>query len=129
MIVVDTNILEYLLIQGEHSERVEQLLIEDSNWVAPRLWLDEFLNVLATIERVGKMESQEADGILSDAIELMEDRSYDVPAQRVLATAKRTGCSAYDSQFLTLAEDLGLKLYSFDQKLINRSGGVAVKPE
>ena len=129
MIVVDTNILEYLLIQGEHSERVEQLLIEDSNWVAPRLWLDEFLNVLATIERVGKMESQEADGILSDAIELMEDRSYDVPAQRVLATARRTGCSAYDSQFLTLAEDLGLKLYSFDQKLINRSGGVAVKPE
>lgn len=129
MIVVDTNILEYLLIQGEHSERVEQLLIEDSDWVAPRLWLDEFLNVLATIERVGKMESQEADGILSDAIELMEDRSYDVPAQRVLATAKRTGCSAYDSQFLTLAEDLGLKLYSFDQKLINRSGGVAVKPE
>jgi len=129
VIVVDTNILEYLLIQGEHSERVEQLLIEDSDWVAPRLWLDEFLNVLATIERVGKMESQEADGILSDAIELMEDRSYDVPAQRVLATAKRTGCSAYDSQFLTLAEDLGLKLYSFDQKLINRSGGVAVKPE
>ncbi len=129
MIVVDTNILEYLLIQGEHSERVEQLLIEDSDWVAPRLWLDEFLNVLATIERVGKMESQEADGILSDAIELMEDRSYDVPAQRVLATARRTGCSAYDSQFLTLAEDLGLKLYSFDQKLINRSGGVAVKPE
>jgi|TARA_B110000305_G_C19360468_1_gene599177 predicted nucleic acid-binding protein len=129
VIVVDTNILEYLLIQGEHSERVEQLLIEDSDWVAPRLWLDEFLNVLATIERVGKMESQEADGILSDAIELMEDRSYDVPAQRVLATARRTGCSAYDSQFLTLAEDLGLKLYSFDQKLINRSGGVAVKPE
>ena len=129
MIVVDTNILEYLLIQGEHSERVEQLLIEDSDWVAPRLWLDEFLNILATIERVGKMESQEADGILSDAIELMEDRSYDVPAQRVLATARRTGCSAYDSQFLTLAEDLGLKLYSFDQKLINRSGGVAVKTE
>ena len=129
MIVVDTNILGYLFIKGEHSERVEQLLSEDSDWVAPRLWLDEFLNVLATMERVGKMESQEADGILSDAIELMEDRSYDVPAQRVLATARRTGCSAYDSQFLTLAEDLGLKLYSFDQKLIKRSGGVAVKPE
>ena len=129
MIVVDTNILGYLFIKGEHSERVEQLLIEDSDWVAPRLWLDEFLNVLATMERVGKMESQEADGILSDAIELMEDRSYDVPAQRVLATARRTGCSAYDSQFLTLAEDLGLKLYSFDQKLIKRSGGIAVKPE
>jgi predicted nucleic acid-binding protein len=119
VIVVDTNILGYLFIKGEHSDRVEQLLLADSDWVAPRLWLDEFLNVLATMERVGKMESQEADGILS----------YDVPAQRVLATARRTGCSAYDSQFLTLAEDLGLKLYSFDQKLINRSGGVAVKPE
>ena len=129
MIVVDTNILGYLFIKGEHSDRVEQLLVEDPDWVAPRLWLDEFLNVLATMERVGKMEPQEADGILSDAIELMEDRSYDVPAQRVLATARRTGCSAYDSQFLTLAEDLGLKLYSFDQKLVNRSGGVAVKPE
>jgi len=129
MIVVDTNILGYLFIKGEHSERVEQLLIEDSEWLAPRLWLDEFLNVLATMERVGKMESQEADAVLADAIELMEDRSYDVPVQRVLATARRTGCSAYDSQFLTLAEDLGLKLFTFDQKLINRSDGVAVKPK
>ena len=129
MIVVDTNILGYLFIKGEHSDRVEQLLVEDSDWVAPRLWLDEFLNVLATMERVGKMESQEADAVLTDAIELMEDRSYDVPAQRVLATARRTGCSAFDSQFLTLAEDLGLRLYTFDRKLIDRSGGVAVEPE
>ncbi len=59
----------------------------------------------------------------------MADSSYNVPAYRILATARRTGCTAYDSQYLALAEDLGIPLYTFDKRLIERSGGLAVQPK
>lgn len=129
MIVVDTNILAYFMIRGEHSEAVDKLYGYDSDWIAPRLWLDEFLNVLATSERHGKLTESESDSILSDVSELMRDASYDVPAYRILSTSRRTGCTAYDSQYLALAEDLGLQLYTFDKKLVDKSGGLAVRPE
>nr|WP_283645820.1 hypothetical protein [Alteromonas macleodii] len=51
MIVVDTNVIAYLLIRGERSAAMDRLQQLDSEWVAPRLWLDEFLNVLCTHER------------------------------------------------------------------------------
>ena len=117
------------MIRGEHSEAVDRLYAADPDWIAPRLWLDEFLNVLATSERNGKLSAAESDAILSDVTELMADSSYDVPAYRILSTARLSSCTAYDSQYLALAQDLGLQLYTFDCKLIERSDGLAIQPE
>ena len=128
MIVVDTNVISYLLIRGERSEAIDRLLESDGEWVAPRLWLDEFLNVLATYERLGKLEPEDASPILLDALGLMEEASYEVPPERVLAVARRTGCSAYDSQYVALAEDLGLKLYTCDRKVLKNCPELALEP-
>ena len=51
MIVVDVNVLAYLLIPGKFTEAAEQLLAEDSAWVVPRLWRSELRNILATYLR------------------------------------------------------------------------------
>ena len=32
MIVVDTNIIAYLLLEGEHTEKAEAVLLKDSQW-------------------------------------------------------------------------------------------------
>jgi len=42
MIIVDTNILIYLYIQGEHTPSVESLVQLDCTWAAPILWRSEF---------------------------------------------------------------------------------------
>lgn len=128
MIVVDTNVISYLLIRGDRSEAVDRLLETDGEWIAPRLWLDEFLNVLATSERNGLLGSEELSPILNDALGVMQDSSYEVSPERVLAVARRTGCSAYDSQYVALAEDLGVKLYTCDRKVLKNCPGVAVEP-
>ena len=128
MIVVDTNVISYLLIQSDYTDSVIKLRENDPDWIAPRLWLDEFLNVLAISERHGKISSEVADRTLELACELMEGKSYDLPAQRVLSTARRTGCSAYDSQYICLAEDLGLKLFTFEKKVLSVCTGLAIKP-
>ena len=46
MIVVDTNILAYLYLPGDFTERAEALLAKDADWVAPTLWRSEFRNIL-----------------------------------------------------------------------------------
>ncbi len=128
MIVVDTNIISYLLIRGERSEAVDRLLDSDPEWVAPRLWLDEFLNVLARHERVGRLAPADALPLLEDALALMEGSAYEIQPERVLAVARRTGCTAYDSQYIALAEDLGVKLFTCDKGILGRCPGLAIEP-
>jgi hypothetical protein len=36
--------------------------------------------------------------------------------------------SGYDSQYIALAEDLGLKLFTFDKKILSNSGSIAIRP-
>ena len=129
MIVVDTNVIAYLLIRGDRSVAMDRLQAHDSEWIAPRLWLDEFLNVLSTYERNGSLRADETIELLEDALALMDGSSYEVPPERVLAVARRTGCSGYDSQYVTLAEDLGVKLYTCDGGILKKCPGVAFLPE
>jgi predicted nucleic acid-binding protein len=129
MIIVDANVLAYLFIRGPHSQAVDRLLVAEPEWAAPRLWLDEFLNILATQERNGMLSSRDALEMLNDASELMDSATYEVPPDRVLATARRTGCSAYDSQYVTLAEDLGLMLYTFDKKVLSACPNSSRQPK
>jgi predicted nucleic acid-binding protein len=128
VIVVDTNVIAYLLIAGDRSEAADRLWQADPEWVAPRLWLDEFLNVLATSERHGRFDSRLAAGLLGDAIDLMLDGTFEVRPERVLAVARRTGCSGYDSQYVALAEDLGVALYTWDRQILDRCPECAVAP-
>ncbi len=128
MIVVDTNVIGYLLIRGERSEAVGRLQQRDSDWVAPHLWLDEFLNVLCTYERQGLLGSREVSELAADAVALMDGNSYEIPPNQVLSVARRTGCSGYDSQFIALAEELGVQLYTSDKKILAACPGLAVMP-
>ncbi len=129
MIVVDTNIIAYFLIRGDRlSEIVDSLYDADPDWVSPRLWLDEYLNVLATHVRNGGLQAHLSVELLSDAIDLMKGRSFEVIPDRVLSVANRIGCSAYDAQYVSLAEDMGLQLYSFDRRLVQKCPDIARIP-
>ena len=64
MIVVDTNIIAYFLIRGERSESMDRLFAKDPECVAPRLWLDEFINILCTHERRGLLTELETNEFL-----------------------------------------------------------------
>jgi predicted nucleic acid-binding protein len=129
MIVVDANVISYLLIRGERSEAMDRLQKLDPDWIAPKLWLDEFLNVLCTYERTGGLTREQSVELLEDAVALMDGASYDLPPERVLTVARQTNCSAYDSQYIALAQDLGLKLYTCDKRVISKCPSIALMPD
>ena len=52
MIVVDTNVIVYLMIEGEKTEMAQRTYRQDSAWFIPPLWRHELLNVLTTFVRL-----------------------------------------------------------------------------
>ncbi|WP_395701770.1 type II toxin-antitoxin system VapC family toxin [Aquabacterium sp.] len=117
MIVVDVNVLAYLLIPGKFTDAAEQLLEEDPNWVAPRLWRSELRNILANYLRVDQMEVADAALIFQRAAELLGAEEYEVETTDVLRLSKASKCSAYDCEYVALAEFLDLPLVTADGKL------------
>ena len=126
MIVVDTNVIAYLLIEGERTGAAQNILARDGEWAAPFLWRSEFRNILALYIRQNLMEFYIAKKIIGEAEELMLNREFEVISLDVLDLAKTSGCSAYDCEFVALAKKLGVKLVTFDKKLIAAFSSVAV---
>jgi len=127
LIVVDTNVIAYLFVPGDRSSAAEALYRRDPEWAAPLLWRSEFRNVLATLVRLGRFELPTAQSIQEEAERLLAPLEFAVDSATVLELAAQSGCSAYDCEFVALAEYLDVPLLSADRKL-GRQFGKRVKP-
>lgn len=126
MIVVDTNVIAYLFIPCELTARAESLFRRDPDWVAPMLWRSEFRNVLATQVRRRSLTLALAIVIQAEAEELMAGREYQVPSADVLRLAAESGCSAYDCEYVLLAQRMNLRLVTSDRAVLAAFPGTAV---
>jgi predicted nucleic acid-binding protein len=117
MIVVDVNVLAYLLIPGQHTASAEKLFQADPQWVAPRLWRSEFRNVLATYLRSDLISLADASALFQQAALIIGAEEYEVETLDVLRLSKDSGCSAYDCEYIALAEFLDLTFVTADKKL------------
>ena len=118
MIIVDTNILIYLYIQGEHTSSVESLVHIDCTWAAPILWRSEFRNVLALYLRKNVVSLQQALDIIDQAEHLMLENEYQPSSETVLNLVNTSNCSAYDCEFVSLAKQLDVPLITQDKKIL-----------
>lgn len=128
MIVVDTNVITYLVLKGDFSTECEILFLRDSDWAAPRLWRDELCKVLVTYERRGLLSRTDALRAFNNAEEVMGVNQFDIRPERILSVARRTLCSGYDAQYIALAEDLDIRLFTFDKKILSSVPDIARKP-
>ena len=99
MIVVDTNIIVYLLLSGEHSEKATQALSREQVWAVPMLWRSELRNVLALYIRKSILTVSEAVAVIDRADELINGQEFSVSTRSVLELVERSICSAYDCEF------------------------------
>ena len=119
MIVVDTNVIGYTLLASERSRLAEQALVIDSDWAAPMLWRGEFRNVLAQYLRKGRLGYSECLRIMDEAASLVGGREFIVQTGRVFELVASSTCSAYDCEFVALAQDLGVPLVTVDRQVLN----------
>lgn len=129
MIVVDTNLIASMWVPNDMDKWAYQVLTKDSNWVAPLLWRSEFRNVLAIYLRKNILELPVALQAMEEAEQLMNANEFEVNSTQVMSLVSNSSCSAYDCEFLALAEDLNTQLVTFDKKINSEFPDIAVNPK
>ena len=125
MMVVDTNVMVYLLTASGPWEDAARLLAHDPQWAAPPILLSELRNVVVGLVRRGHLGDGDALAICEDAEAILGPRVASVPSLPVLETAMGKDLSACDAEFVVLARILGVPLVTADQAILDAAPDVA----
>ena len=88
MIVVDTNLIAYLLISGERTQQAEAAKRQAPEWAAPLLWRSEFRNLLALYIRQEIFALDHAINLLRNAEEIMQGQEHTISSVSVMKTGR-----------------------------------------
>lgn len=124
MIVVDTNVVSHFVL-GPDVDLAREAARRDV-WCAPILWRSEFRNVLVIYMRQMRLPLAGALEAMDRAETVLFGREYSVRSATVLNCAARSQRSAYDCEFVALAEDLGTRLVTTDEAIIRDFPQVAI---
>lgn len=126
MIVADNSLLAYYFIglSPALTAAAQDWRRRDPDWKVPPLWRPEFRNVLATHVRVKLLTPDAAATIWRTADSILSAAEEEVDAERILALAAQSGCTAYDCEYVQLAQRLGVALVSGDKKLCAAFPGI-----
>ena len=118
MIVVDVNVITYLLLEGARTAAAEAVFALDPEWAAPPLWRSEWRNVLTGYMRRGVIDERTAIDHAQHAADLIGDREHRVSDARVFDLVSRSRCTAYDCEYVALAELLEIPLVTADRRIL-----------
>lgn len=128
MIVADTNLIAYRLVEGEKTTEAVAVWDKDAEWFAPALWRHEFVSVLATHVRHGNLTEKESLSIFEHAVLLFRHREYQPSFSEALSLAIRREITPYDAQFVLCAYQLGTWLITSDRELLRKFPERAISP-
>jgi predicted nucleic acid-binding protein len=116
VVLVDTNIIAYLMIEGDRTPAALELYERDADWRSETFVMVEFSNVLATYVRTKALTHEQGVKLLVEAQALVPVLTNVMHAQ-ALETATQFGISAYDARFIALAKQMRVKLVTEDTRL------------
>ncbi|HUG27145.1 MAG TPA: type II toxin-antitoxin system VapC family toxin [Gemmatimonadales bacterium] len=128
MIVADVNLVAHLLLGGPESGTARRVIEKDAEWVAPLLWRSEFRSVLTMAMRHRQMELAAALEANALAERLFGGREYVVTGDQVLRLVPDSPCSAYDLEYVALADQLCVPLITSDRQVLRSFPRLAVAP-
>ena len=128
MIVVDTNILMYLFVDGPQTRSAMTVRMKDPDWHAPLLWRSEFRNAMTGYLRNNTMTVEQAVIVIQNAEDLMDGQEHEVDSADVMRLISESNCSAYDCEFVALAQQLDVSLITLDRRILREFPNVAVGP-
>lgn len=129
MIVSDCTLIAHFLIPGPFTAVAEAVVTADPYWIVPPLWRSEMRNVLRGYIVAGKMTLEDASLLAERAEGRLVANEYAVSSDHVLALVAATRCSAYDAEYVALAQASSTTLVTSDHKLRGLFPTVARTPE
>ena len=118
MIVVDTNIICYRWMASPYASAADAAWRRDSDWIAPMLWRSEFQNALAGAMRQRSLTVESVLEIANLAEAMMAGNEFVVSTEIVMRLVAGSECSAYDCEFVALAQEHRVPLVTMDRQLL-----------
>lgn len=129
MIVSDCTLIAHFLIPGPATATAEKVVASDPDWIVPPLWRSEMRNIFRGYLVAGKMKLEDASRLFVRAEERLGGREYSVSTDHVLALVAATWCSAYDAEYVALAQASSTMLVTSDGQLRRLFPALALSPE
>ena len=118
MIVVDTNVIHYCWVRGQHTEVAQAVRRQDPDWHAPILWRSELRNVLTAYLRRESLSREYIVEILDAADQALAGNEHIISDQLVLDVVEASTLTAYDAEFVALASALSVPLVTADKAVL-----------
>ena len=118
MIVVDTNVIHYCWVRGQHTDVAQAVRRRDPDWHVPILWRSELRNVLTAYLRRELMSREQVVGILNAADQALAGSEHIIADELVLDVVAGSTLTAYDAEFVALASALSVSLVTADRAVL-----------
>ena len=126
MIVVDTNVICYRWMSSPNNAAAEAVLAKDPHWIAPVLWRSEFRNIVALAVRKKAITIPVAREIVRKAEASFEHCEFAVSSDAVLRLVARSNCTAYDCEFVALADAERVQLVTADRQILQEFPEISI---
>lgn len=118
MIVVDTNVIHYCWVRGQHTGIAQAVRQRDPDWHVPILWRSELRNVLTAYLRRGFLSRSQIARILGAADRALSGSEHIIPDDLVFDVVVHSTLTAYDAEFVALASALSVPLVTADKGVL-----------
>lgn len=118
MIVVDTNVIQYCWVNGQHTAAAQAVREKDPDWHVPSLWRSEMRNVLTAYLRRDLLSRSQVARILDAVDEALAGSEHAVADDRVFDVVQSSKLTAYDAEFVALATGLSVPLVTADRDVL-----------
>jgi len=126
VIVVDTNIISYLLVRNDtYTADAKELFRKDSAWVSPALWKFEFFNLINLYRKRNLMSENAMRDIFFKSLETVETVDL-VDLTFLYNVATASDLTGYDAQFVALASEMNLPLITEDKRILSEFGNTSI---
>jgi len=71
----------------------------------------------------------EALDAVEKGVKLIGDREHEVSSFAIMEFIQNSGCSAYNCEFIALADRLGVNLITYDKQILKEFPSLAFRPE
>jgi predicted nucleic acid-binding protein len=125
MIVVDCNILAWLVLPFGRQSLGRQLLVKDREWASVPLWQSELRNVALGLVRRGLLDVESALLAMTSAQATVQNRVFTPDSRLVIDLAQRGNLTAYDAEYIALARTLAVPLVTEDRAILSAFPDIA----
>lgn len=118
MIVVDSHVIAYCWLNGSMTPLAQRVRVTDPDWRVPVLWRSEMRSILAGYLRDGSLSFAEARRVMRQVEAALAGSEHLVSSDAVLKVIDATRLSAYDAEFVALADELSVPLVTEDKAVL-----------